>query len=59
MLRLRRISDLLRDSADFIEGQTGNAVTASDVKAKMIRELRDMAREILTSQEYQNAKIKI
>ena len=26
--------------------------------AKMIRELRDAAREILTSQEYQNSKIK-
>jgi hypothetical protein len=55
MLPLKRISDLLRISAESIEAAAG---TVSAEQAKMIRELRDTAREILTSQEYQNSKIK-
>jgi hypothetical protein len=55
MLPLKRISDLLRISAENIESAAG---TVSAEQAKMIRELRDMTREILTSQEYQNLKIK-
>jgi negative regulator of replication initiation len=59
MLRLKKISDLLKESADRLESQgkaaTGKAPTET---AKMIKELRDAAREILTSQEYQNSKIK-
>jgi hypothetical protein len=59
MLRLKRISELLKSSADRIEGQSKAATgKAADEAAKMIRELRDTAREIVTSQEYQNSKIK-
>jgi len=59
MLRLKKISDLLKDSADCLETQN-KAVTGKPAleTAKMIRELRDAAREILVSQEYQNSKIK-
>jgi len=60
MLRLKRISELLKISADSIEGQSRAATgAASDEAAKVIRELRDVAREILTSDDYQNSKIKI
>jgi hypothetical protein len=56
---LKRISDLLKDSADSLEGHSRTATgKAADETAKMIRDLRDAAREILTSQEYQNSKIK-
>lgn len=59
MLRLKRISELLKDSADRIEGHSATATgKTADETAKMIRDLRDAAREILTSQEYQNSKIK-
>jgi hypothetical protein len=59
MLRLKRISELLKISADRIEGQNKPATgKATDEAAKIIRELRDTAREILTSQEYQNSRIK-
>ena len=59
MLRLKKISDLLKDAADGLESQ-GKAATrkAPAETAKMIKDLRDAAREILTSQEYQNSKIK-
>ena len=59
MLPLKRISDLLKICADSIEAQNRTAAgTVSAEAANMIRELRDAAREILTSQEYQNSKIK-
>ncbi|MBR1200511.1 hypothetical protein JQ634_33265 [Bradyrhizobium sp. AUGA SZCCT0240] len=59
MLKLKKISDLLKDSADSLEGHSRAASgKAADETAKMIRDLRDAAREILTSQEYQNSKIK-
>jgi hypothetical protein len=54
MLPLKRISDLLKISAENFEA--AGSLTAE--KKKMIQELRDTAREILTSQEYQNSKIK-
>jgi negative regulator of replication initiation len=59
MLRLKKISDLLKDSADRLEvhGKTATGKAAAET-AKMIGDLRDAAREILTSQEYQNSKIK-
>lgn len=59
MLRLKKISDLLKDSADRLELQ-GKAATgkAAIETVKLIGDLRDAAREILTSQEYQNSKIK-
>jgi len=55
MLPIKRISGLLKVSAESIEAAAG---TISAEQAKIIRELRDTAREILTSQEYQNSKIK-
>jgi hypothetical protein len=59
MLGLKRISELLKISADSLEAQSSVATgKAADETAKVIRELRDAAREILTSQEYQNSKIK-
>jgi negative regulator of replication initiation len=60
MLRLKRISELLKISADHIEGQNKAAATGktTDEAVKMIKELRDTARDILTSQEYQNSRIK-
>jgi hypothetical protein len=59
MLRLKKISDLLKDSADRLElqGKTATGKAATET-AEMIRELRDASREILMSQEYQNSKIK-
>jgi hypothetical protein len=49
----------LKISADSLEAQSSVATgKAADETAKVIRELRDAAREILTSQEYQNSKIK-
>jgi hypothetical protein len=59
MLRLKRISELLRISADRIEGQNDAGPTSSSERAKLVGELRDAAREILTSQEYQNSKIRV
>jgi hypothetical protein len=59
MLRLKRVSELLKVCADNIEAQNGTATGSTDnATAAIIQELRDTAREILTSQEYQNSKIK-
>ena len=59
MLKLKKISDLLKDSADSLELQGKTATGKADTEtAKLVRELRDASREILTSQEYQNSKIK-
>jgi hypothetical protein len=59
MLKLKRISDLLKESADGLELHSKTATGKAALEAtKMIKELRDAAREILTSQEYQNSKIK-
>ena len=59
MLTLKKISDLLKASAESIEAQNSGANgTACIEKAKIIRELRDAAREILIGQEYPNSKIK-
>jgi hypothetical protein len=59
MLKLKKISDLLKDSADSLElqGKTATGKAAIET-AKLVRELRDASREILMSQEYQNSKIK-
>jgi hypothetical protein len=60
MLRLKRISDLLKLCADDIEVQSRAAIgSMDDAKVAIIQELRNTAREILTSQEYQNSKIKL
>ena len=59
MLPLKRVSGLLKNSAESIEAQSRTAVgTVPSEAAQIARELRDGAREILTSQEYQNSKIK-
>ena len=58
MLRLKRISELLKASADSLEGQMAPG-KAADQTATMVKELRDAAREILTSDEYQSSKIRI
>jgi hypothetical protein len=60
MLRLKRVSTLLKVCADNIEVQSRAATgSTDDATAEMIQELRDTAREILTSQEYQNSKIEL
>jgi hypothetical protein len=60
MLRLKKIADVLRMSADTLEGyyKEHNEHPSTDT-AKLIKELRELVREILTSQEYSNSKIKL
>jgi hypothetical protein len=60
MLRLKRISDAMKASADTIEElyRKNNGVPSPET-AKPIKELRKLAREILTSQEFLNSKIKL
>jgi hypothetical protein len=60
MLRLKRISDAMKASADTIEQlyRKTNGVPSPET-AKLIEELRKLAREILTSQEFLNSKIKL
>ena len=60
MLRLKRIADILRMSADTLEGyyKEHNEHPSTDT-AKLIKELRELVRQILTSQEYSNSKIKL
>ncbi len=58
MLRLKKISELLKDSANCLEEQNRTPGKAAAKTAEMIKELRDAARDILVSQEYQNSKIK-
>jgi hypothetical protein len=59
MLRLKRVSELLKICADNIEVQSRAATgSMNDANVAIIQELRDTARAILTSQEYQNSKIK-
>jgi type III secretory pathway component EscU len=60
MLRLKRIADAMRMSADALEGyykeRSGDPSTET---AKLIKELRELTREIQTSQEFLNSKIKL
>jgi hypothetical protein len=60
VLRLKKISDTLRTSADTIEGlyKESDSVPSPET-AKLIKELRELAREILTSQEFLNSRIKL
>ena len=58
MLRLKRVSELLKICADSIEVQSRAAGSTDNSTVAVIQELRDNAREILMSQEYQNSKIK-
>jgi hypothetical protein len=60
MLRLKKIADAMRMSADALEGycKEGNGPPSTET-AKLIEELRELAREILTSQEFLNSKIRL
>jgi hypothetical protein len=60
MLRLKRIADVLRMSADALEEhyKEGKGPPSAET-AKLIKELRELTREILTSQEFLNSKIKL
>jgi hypothetical protein len=60
MLRLRKISDAMKTSADTIEDfyKKTDGVPSPET-TKLIEELRELAREILTSQEFLNSKIKL
>jgi len=60
MLRLKKIADALRISADALEEQykEGNRPPPTET-AKLIKELHELTREILTSQEFLNSKIKL
>jgi hypothetical protein len=60
MLRLKRISDVMKTSADTIEDlhKKTNGVPSPET-AKLIEELGKLAREILASQEFLNSKIKL
>jgi hypothetical protein len=60
MLRLKRIADVMKTSADTIEDlyRKNNGVPSAET-AKLIKELRELAKEILTSQEFLNSKIKL
>jgi hypothetical protein len=60
MLRLKRIADVMRMSADALEGycKERNEPPSTET-AKLIKELRALTREILTSQEFLNSKIKL
>jgi hypothetical protein len=60
MIRLKRISDALRMSADALEGyyKERNGPPSTET-AKLIEELRELTREILTSQDFLNSKIKL
>ena len=60
MLRLKRITDAMKASADTLENlYTKTNGTPPDETAKLIKELRELTKEILTSQEFLNSKIKL
>jgi hypothetical protein len=56
MLRLKKIADALKNAADALEEHNG---PSSAETAELIKELRELTREILTSQEFLNSKIKL
>jgi hypothetical protein len=60
MLRLKKISDTMRASADALQEhhKIMNGIPSTDT-AMLIKELRELAREIVTSQEFQNFKIRL
>ena len=60
MLRLKKISDAMKTSANTIEDlyKETNGVPSPET-AKLIKDLRELAKEILTSQEFLNSKIKL
>jgi hypothetical protein len=60
MLPLKKISDVMRMSADTIEDlyKKTNGVPSPET-ANLIKELRELTREIRTSQEFLNSRIKL
>jgi hypothetical protein len=60
MLRLKNISDAMRTAADALEEHHKkiNGIPSTDT-AMLIKELRELAREIVTSQEFLNSKIRL
>ena len=60
MLPLKKISDAMRMSADTIEDlyKKTNGVPSPET-ANLIKELRELTREIRTSQEFLNSRIKL
>jgi hypothetical protein len=60
MISLKRISDALKMSADALEGycKERNEPPSTET-AQLIKELRELIREILTSQDFLNSKIKL
>jgi hypothetical protein len=60
MLSLKRMAEAMRMSADAFEDHYKKTKSVpSPEKAKLIKELRELVRQILTSQEYSNSKIKL
>jgi hypothetical protein len=60
VLKLKKIADVMKLSADSIEGHFKEAGgEPSPEAANLVRELRELSREILTSQEFLNSKIKL
>jgi hypothetical protein len=60
VLKLKKIADVMKLSADSIEGHFKEAGREpSPEAANLVRELRELSREILTSQEFLNSKIKL
>jgi hypothetical protein len=60
VLRLKKIADVMKLSAETIEGQFKEVDgEPSPETANLIKELRELSREILTSQEFFNSKIKL
>jgi hypothetical protein len=58
MISLKRVSDALRMSADALEGHFKERPPPTET-AKLIKELRELTREIVTSQDFLNSKIKL
>jgi hypothetical protein len=60
VLKLKKIADVMKLSADTIEGHFKAADgEPSPEAANLVKELRELSREILTSQEFLNSKIKL
>ena len=60
MISLKRISDALKMSADTLEGyHKERKGPPSSETAKLIKELRELTREILTSEDFLNSKIRL
>jgi hypothetical protein len=58
--KIKRLPEVMKVSADTIEGLYKELKRAPppDVEA-LIRELHELARDVLTSQEYLNAKVRL